>query len=229
MVTSAFPISLLDSTCIFSLGCSPPKAQARRAQADAICRAQAGDEGAFSELYAQHKSRVYSICIRMMHDPSLAEDLSQEAFLQVHRKLGTFRGESAFSTWLHRLTVNVVLMHLRKRTVPIISLDQLMTDVPEERRGREFGSRDLTQAGVVDRVAIDRAIAVLAPGYRNIFLLHDVDGFQHHEIASMEGCSLGTSKSQLHKARRALRSTLFGHAGPRLVISERLQHTSGHR
>jgi RNA polymerase sigma-70 factor (ECF subfamily) len=218
MVTSAFPISLLDSTCVSALGCSPRKAQAKLVPPDAIHRAQAGDEDAFSELYSEHKRRVYSICIRMLRDPSQAEDLSQEAFLQVHRKIGTFRAESAFTTWLHRLTVNVVLMHLRKRTVLICSLDQLMTDIPEERRGRGFGSRDLTQAGVVDRIAIDRAVAALPPGYRNIFLLHDVDGFQHHEIASMEDCSLGTSKSQLHKARRALRSTLVGHVGPRLAI-----------
>jgi RNA polymerase sigma-70 factor (ECF subfamily) len=179
----------------------------------AIGRAQAGDEDAFAELYFQHKRRVYSICMRMVHDPSLAEDLSQESFLQLHRNLGSFRGESAFTTWLHRLTVNVVLMHLRKRVLPICSLDQLMESVPEERAGRGFGKRDLTQAGVVDRLAINRAVATLAPGYRNVFLMHDVHGYQHREIASMEECSLGTSKSQLHKARRALRSALGGPSG----------------
>jgi RNA polymerase sigma-70 factor (ECF subfamily) len=150
--------------------------------------------------------------MRMVHDPSLAEDLSQESFFQLHRKLSSFRGESAFTTWLHRLTVNVVLMHLRKRVLPICSLDQLMAAVPEERAGRGFGKRDLTQAGVVDRLAINRAVATLAPGYRNVFLLHDVHGYQHREIASMEDCSLGNSKSQLHKARRALRSALGGPA-----------------
>jgi RNA polymerase sigma-70 factor (ECF subfamily) len=159
---------------------------------------------------------VYRICMRMVHDPSLAEDLSQEAFLQLHRKLQSFRGDSAFTTWLHRITVNVVLMHLRKRVLPHCSLDQLMMSVPEERAGRGFGGRDLTQAGVVDRIAIDRALANLAPGYRNIFILHDVHGFQHSEIASIEGCSLGNTKSQLHKARRALRTTLIGHAGGRV-------------
>jgi RNA polymerase sigma-70 factor, ECF subfamily len=223
MVTSAFPISLLDSTCIPALKCSPTQVQTRRVHADAICRAKAGDEDAFSELYLQNKRHVYLLCMRMVHDPSMAEDLSQEAFLQLHRKLGSFRGESAFTTWLHRLTVNVVLMHLRKRVLPICSLDQMMTSVPEQHTGRGFVRRDLILAGVVDRISIDRAVAALAPGYRNIFLLHDVHGFQHREIASMEDCSLGNSKSQLHKARRALRSTLVGHAGLRTTGSDKLQ------
>jgi len=203
----ALPISLVPSR-VPAIGNGPQMVQEQPRQTGAIGRAQAGDEDAFAELYVQHKRRVYSICMRMLHDPSLAEDLSQEAFLQLHRKLGSFRGESAFTTWLHRLSVNVVLMHLRKRVLPICSLDELMATVPEERAGRGFGQRDLTQAGVVDRLAINRAIATLAPGYRNVFLLHDVHGYQHREIASMEECSLGNSKSQLHKARRALRSAL---------------------
>jgi RNA polymerase sigma-70 factor (ECF subfamily) len=207
MVTMALPISSVPSR-VSGVSNGPQKVQGQRRQNDAIVRAQAGDEDAFAELYFEHKRRVYSICLRMVHDRSLAEDLSQEAFFQLHRKIGLFRRESAFTTWLHRLTVNVVLMHLRKRRLPICSLDELMTSVPEERAGRSFGQRDLNQAGVVDRLAINQAIATLAPGYRNVFLMHDVHGYQHHEIASMEDCSLGTSKSQLHKARRALRSAL---------------------
>jgi RNA polymerase sigma-70 factor (ECF subfamily) len=213
MVTMALPISLVPYPRVPVDGNDPPKLRPRLCQPDAVRRAQAGDEDAFSELYVQNKKRVYSICMRLVRDPSLAEDLSQEAFLQLHRKLGSFRGESAFTTWLHRLTVNVVLMYLRKRVLPICSLDQLMTSVPEEHAGRGFGTRDLTQAGVVDRLAINRALAALAPGYRNIFLLHDVHGYQHHEIASMEDCTLGNSKSQLHKARRALRTALGGPSG----------------
>jgi RNA polymerase sigma-70 factor (ECF subfamily) len=144
----------------------------------------------------------------MLRDFSLAEDLSQETFLQVHRKLATFRGDSVFSTWLHRLAVNTVLMHLRKRTLAVVSLDHLMENVPEGHPGRSFGTRDLTQAGIVDRLAIGRALATMAPGYRSVFLLHDIHGYDHREIASILKCSCGNTKSQLHKARRVLRSSL---------------------
>jgi RNA polymerase sigma-70 factor (ECF subfamily) len=147
--------------------------------------------------------------MRMVRDFPLAEDLTQETFLQVHRKLASFRGDSIFSTWLHRLAVNTVLMHLRKRALAVVSLDHLMESVPEERAGRTFGTRDLTQAGVIDRLAIERAVAAMAPGYRNVFLLHDVHGFDHGEIASLLDCSCGTTKSQLHKARRVLRGALI--------------------
>lgn len=146
--------------------------------------------------------------MRMVRDYALAEDLTQEAFLQVHRKITSFRGDSAFTTWLHRLAVNTVLMHLRKRALAVVSLDHLMEDVPEERAGRSFGARDLLQAGVVDRLDIERAIDTMAPGYRSIFLLHDIHGFDHSEIASMLKCTRGNTKSQLHKARRILRGAL---------------------
>ena len=207
-MATTFPISLLDATR------SPVSADMRFAPPaqsdpdDLLAQAQAGNPDAFAQLYFRHKKRVFSICFRMVHDVSLAEDLTQETFFRLHRNLTSFRGTSAFTTWLHRITVNVVLMHLRKRALPVVSLDEMATDVPEERAGRGFGACDLTQAGVVDRLAIERAVAALAPGYRTIYLLHDVEGFQHHEIASMYRCSLGTSKSQLHKARRALRSAL---------------------
>ena len=176
-----------------------------------LARAQVGDNDAFSELYLQHKKRVFSICLRMVHDFSQAEDLTQETFLQLHRKLASFRGDSEFTTWLHRMTVNIVLMHLRKRVLPVVSLDHLMTSLPNEHVGRGVGTRNRTQVGVVDRLAIDHAAANLAPGYRSTFLLHDIHGFQHSEIASILGCTLGNSKSQLHKARRALRRALSTH------------------
>jgi RNA polymerase sigma-70 factor (ECF subfamily) len=149
----------------------------------------------------------------IVHDFSLAEDLSQETFLQVHRKLASFRGDSAFTTWLHRLAVNATLMHLRKRVLPVISLDHLTANVPEEHMGRGFGTRDLAQAATIDRLSIARAVAALAPGYRNIFLLHDVHGFDHGEIASMLECTSGNTKSQLDRARRALRGALTAQAG----------------
>jgi RNA polymerase sigma-70 factor (ECF subfamily) len=179
-----------------------------------VSRAQVGDEDAFSELYATNKKHVFSICLRMVRDFSLAEDLTQDTFLQVHRKLASFRGDSVFSTWLHRLAVNTVLMHLRKRALAVVSLDHLMESVPEERAGRSFGTRDLTQAGVIDRLAIDSAIETMAPGYRNVFLLHDIHGFDHGEIASMLDCTCGNTKSQLHKARRAMRGALTAEVPP---------------
>ena len=208
MTTLTFPISLLESTRIPALGCRPAQAQGDRRQADAVGRAQAGDHDAFSELYVQHKKHVFSICMRMVRDFSLAEDLTQETFLQLHRKIASFRGDSVFSTWLHRMAVNTVLMHLRKHVLPVVSLDHLMENFPEERAGRSFGTRDLAQAGAIDRLTIYRAIATLAPGYRNIFLLHDVHGYDHGEIASMLECTCGNTKSQLHKARRVLRGAL---------------------
>ncbi len=220
MATSTSPVSLLNSTHNPALGCRPPQAQAIGRQTDAVARAQAGDQDAFTELYMQHKKHVFSICIRMVRDFSLAEDLTQETFLQVHRKLTSFRGDSVFSTWLHRLAVNTVLMHLRKRALTIVSLDHLMESIPEERAGRSFGTRDLTQAGVIDRLTIDRAVATMAPGYRSIFLLHDIQGLDHGEIASMLNCTCGNTKSQLHKARRVLRGALTLQAGSGSAASD---------
>ena len=208
MTTTTLPVSLLASACIPPLGCDPLKTRARLRQVDVVVRAQAGDHDAFSELYLEHKRRVFAICMRMVRDFALAEDLTQEAFLQVHRRISLFRGDSAFTTWLHRLAVNTVLMYLRKRTLPVVSLDHLMEDVSEEHAGRGFGARDLMQAGVVDRLDIEHVLATMAPGYRSIFLLHDIQGFDHPEIASMLKCTRGNTKSQLHKARRVLRSAL---------------------
>jgi len=172
-----------------------------------IARAQKGDEAAFAALYETHKRRVYSLCLRMVSDPTEAEDLSQEAFLQVFRKLSTFRGESAFSTWLHRLVVNVVLMHLRKKGLQQISLDEVDSS-HEEPVKREYGDDDRRLMGSVDRINLDRAIAELPPGYRAVFVLHDVEGYEHNEIAQIMSYSVGNSKSQLHKARLKLREWL---------------------
>ena len=137
-----------------------------------------------------------------------AEDLTQEAFLQLYRKISTFRGESAFSTWLHRLTVNVVLMHLRKKGLPSVSLEEAMEPQQEDGPRRDLGSRDTVLAGSIDRLNLERAIESLPPGYRVIFVLHDVEGYEHNEIAEMMGCSIGNSKSQLHIARLKLRDLL---------------------
>ena len=174
-----------------------------------LLRAQAGDHHAFAEIYARHKRRIYSLCLRMVTNPAEAEDLTQEAFLQLHRKITTFRGDSAFSTWLHRLTVNVVLMQLRRKGLQLISLDEAMEPGgPDEGPGRSFGAADPSLAGSIDRMTLERAVAELPAGYRLIFLLHDVEGYEHNEIATMLECSIGNSKSQLHKARLRLREML---------------------
>jgi len=134
-------------------------------------------------------------------------DLAQEAFLQLFRKISTFRGESAFSTWLHRLTVNVVLMHLRKKGLQQVSLDEPDTSQDEPVK-RDYGSDDRRLVGSVDRIGLQKAIADLPPGYRMVFVLHDVEGYEHNEIAEIMKCSVGNSKSQLHKARMKLRERL---------------------
>ena len=185
-----------------------PPAASTSPDADVLARAQAGDHYAFAQLYALHKRRIYSLCLRMVGNVAEAEDLTQEAFLQLHRKIATFRGDSAFSTWLHRLAINVVLMHLRKKGLSLISLDEAMEPTPEEGPGRSFGAPDLSLAGSIDRLALERAISDLPAGYRLIFVLHDIEGYEHNEIAAMLDCSIGNSKSQLHKARLKLRDAM---------------------
>jgi RNA polymerase sigma-70 factor, ECF subfamily len=178
-------------------------------EAEAIRLAQAGNAAAFEFLYRLHGRRVYALCLRMVGNPADAEDLMQEAFLQLFRKIGTFRGESAFSTWLHRMTVNVVLMRLRKKSLPTDSLEEAMEpDAENSAPKRDVGAPDLRLTGAVDRVNLERCIEKLPPGYRSVFVLHDVQGYEHNEIADIMGCSVGNSKSQLHKARTRLRDLL---------------------
>lgn len=177
-------------------------------EAEAIYKAQRGDGAAFATLYALHKRRVYSLCLRMLGNVAEAEDLTQEAFLQLHRKIGTFRGDSAFSTWLHRLSVNVVLMHLRKKGLPQVSLEETLEPSQQDGQRKDIGAVDLALSGSIDRVALERAVENLPPGYRLVFVLHDVEGYEHNEIAGMLDCSIGNSKSQLHKARMKLRDLL---------------------
>lgn len=166
--------------------------------------AAAGDSAAFEKLYEQHRRRVYSLCLRMLADVSLAEDLTQEVFLQVFKKIGSFRGDSAFTTWLHRLTVNQVLMHLRRRGVKLehTSEEGDFTDVVET------PLQSTRRISMVDRLALEKAISELPPGYRTVFVLHDVEGYEHEEISDLLGVTVGTSKSQLHKARMRLREFL---------------------
>jgi RNA polymerase sigma-70 factor, ECF subfamily len=174
-----------------------------------VQRAQRGDEQAFATLYQLNKKRVYSVCLRMTKDVAEAEDLAQEAFIHVFRNLNSFRGNSAFATWLYRIAVNTVLMKLRRRkSPPVLSLDEAVSsDSPSLKR--EIGKDDLSLRGAIDRIALRRAIEELPGGARQIFELHEVEGYQHHEIAEQLQCSIGNSKSQLHKAKMKMRDLLL--------------------
>ena len=163
-----------------------------------------GDLPHFDELFKLHHGRVYAVCLRMTRNTAEAEDLSQEVFFQVFRKLGTFRGKSAFTTWLHRLTVNHVLMYFRKSR----SRREQLTEDGELPARIIKGGNVLTNFPILDRLALAEAIDKLSPGYRAVFVLHDVEGLQHLEIANILGCAVGTSKSQLHKARMKMRCLL---------------------
>jgi RNA polymerase sigma-70 factor (ECF subfamily) len=172
--------------------------------------AQQGDAAAFETIFQLHSRRVYALCLRMVNDPTEAEDLAQDAFLQLFRKIHTFRGESAFSSWLHRLTANVVLMSFRRKKPQAASLDEMMRwDDDSEMPRVELGGVDPRLSGVCDRLNLQTAIEGLPDGYRLMFLLHDVHGYEHNEIAQILDCSVGNSKSQLHKARKRLRASLM--------------------
>lgn len=182
-------------------------------EAEAIRQAKDGDAAAFEYLYKANCRRVYSVCLRMIKNPAEAEDLTQQTFLQVFRKIGTFRGESGFSTWLHRVTVNIVLMHLRRRKPTEILVEELDRPGTDDEGPREHGSSDTSMIGAIERLNLMRAIRRLPSGYRQFFLLYDVLGYEHSEIAGLLGCSTGCSKSQLHKARKRLRRLLQGEPG----------------
>jgi RNA polymerase sigma-70 factor (ECF subfamily) len=174
---------------------------------EAIRRAQEGDAAGFTALYEVHSKRVYNLCLRIVKNPPDAEDLTQQVFLQVFRKIGTFRGDSGFSTWLHRVAVNLALMHLRRKKPiemnPIAASPDQGNEDPAE-----FCGRDNSMLLAIERLHLWRAIRQLPAGYKRLFLLHDLMGYQHSEIAELVGCSIGCSKSQVHRARRRLRRLL---------------------
>lgn len=188
----------------------------RSTEYSTIRQAQRGDPAAFAWLYEQHKRRVYSLCYRMVNNFAQAEELTQDTFLQVYRKLKTFRGDSAFSTWLHRITVNVVLMYIRRchSRVTEVPFEPMQESQDENPLREQIGAPDPALRASVDRVNLQRAITNLPPGYGVIFVLHDVEGYQHAEIAQLLGCSVGNCKSQLHKARLKLRKCLLGQLRP---------------
>lgn len=182
---------------------------AEMSEAKAIRLAQRGDGGAFERLYRLHSGRVYSLCLRMLRDPDEAEDSTQDVFLCVFRKIHGFRGESAFSTWLHRVAVNTVLMRLRGTKVVKTPLgEDSELDETGNKSRHELGGPDLLLEGSIDRVTLEKAIDKLPPRCKLMFVLYDIQGYAHREIAKIAGCSVGNTKSQLHKARTRLRQLL---------------------
>ena len=181
-----------------------------------VQRAAGGEAAAFEELYRRHVGRVYSVCLRMIRSAPEAEDVTQEVFVQLFRKAGTFRGDSAFTTWLHRMAVNQSLMHLRRPR----GKRERTSDNGELPERAEPGTDSARSVPVLDRIALDRAVAELPDGYRKVFLLHDVEGFCHDEVARILGCAPGTTKSQLHKARKRLRALLNKKNEPRVASED---------
>jgi RNA polymerase sigma-70 factor (ECF subfamily) len=174
-----------------------------------IRQAQEGNAEAFEQLYRRYSKRVYHLCLRMVKNEAEAEDLTQEAFMRVFRKIQTFQGKSAFSTWLHRVSVNTVLMSLRKKKRVEIPLEN--DDHYEQEPGvpRQIpGELDPALIGFFDRENLKRVFRLMPHGYKRAIVLHDVLGFEHNEIASLVNCSVGNSKSQLHKARMRMRTLL---------------------
>ncbi|MFL5575978.1 MAG: RNA polymerase sigma factor [Gemmatimonadaceae bacterium] len=177
------------------------------AEMDVIARAAAGDRRAFEGLYHDHVGRVFSLCVRMVGDRVAAEELTQDVFVRAWEKLSLFRGESAFGTWLHRLAVNVVL---HRRKAEGVRRSRFTSSDDEEEGGAAEAAGVLRQrgAGPGDRMDLEAAIAKLPPGARRVFVLHDVEGYKHEEIAEMLGVTSGGSKAQLHRARLLLREAL---------------------
>ena len=196
----------------FNLSSSNPSAANELSENEAIHLAQEGNSEGFERLYRLHSRRVYSLCLHMSKDPLEAEDFTQDAFLQAFRKIQSFRGDSLFSTWLHRLTVNIVLMGFRQRKRPKISLDEALELNEQSRKPTvEFSRPDPNLNSVIDRINLVMAINQLPRGCKKMLLLHDIQGYKHDEISRIVGCSVENSKSQLHRARMRLRRLLPSH------------------
>jgi len=184
-----------------------PKADHTSSSDYALTRAAArGDADAFEELYRLHHRRVYTLCLRMTQNEAEAEDITQDVFIVLLHKAGDYRAEASFTTWLHRMTVNQVLMHFRRR---VVKTEKTTHDGSTPIR-IVTGTENPSRMALIDRIALNQAIGHLPPGYRMVFILHDVEGFEHDQISKMLGCAVGTSKSQLHKARQRLRELLTG-------------------
>ncbi len=180
---------------------TPEGSRPDRSEVDRLIRqAQSGDQTAFETLYRVHVGRIYALSLRLVSDPVRAEELTQSAFVKAWQKLGSFRGESTFVVWLHRLTVNLMLEE--RRSEGRRSARVLVTDDDDLLQGKAPARSPET------RIDLERAIASLPSGARTVFVLHDIEGYRHEEIAEMTGLATGTSKAQLHRARRLLRKAL---------------------
>ena len=168
-------------------------------------KAAVGDVAAFEQIYWKHHRRVFGVCLRMTKNVTEAEDVTQQVFLMLFRKIGSFRGDSAFTTWLHRMTVNTTLMHFRKNK----TIKESTTETGELPDKIYSDNKKHSETNFVDRIALTRAVSELPDGYRKVFIFHDIQGYEHREIARMLGCAEGTSKSQLHKARRKLKKLMI--------------------
>ena len=185
-----------------SHGCARACDAKVRQVTELVRRAQQGDQAAFQSLYREHVGRVYALCLRLTADPVEAEALTQDAFVRAWERLASFRGESAFSSWLYRVTVNVVFLSRRserRRALRVVTT--------EDPGALESGERS-REAPAGLGIDLERAIAALPPGAREVFVLHDVEGYRHEEIAGLTGIAVGTSKAQLFRARRLLRGKL---------------------
>ena len=172
-----------------------------------VRRAAAGDDGAFKALYLKHSGRVFALCVRMSGSRQRATELLQDVFVHIWHKLGSFRGEAAFSSWIHRLTVNYVLSSVRgeQRRQSHETSD---TGGPASGRDESVPDAAVKPKSVEDAIDIENAIAALPPGARTVFVLHDIEGFRHDEIAKMTGTAEGTCRAQLHRARQLLMEKL---------------------
>jgi len=173
-------------------------------ESEAIHAAQNGDSAAFEFLYGLHSRHVYRVILRILKNESDAEDLTQQVFLSLFRKIGQFRGESRLSTWLHRVALNAAFMHLRRKRPA-----EQRTDSLDAESVSPAVFADHSMQGTTDRLDIVAAIQKLPPGCRRLFLMYVVFGYEHNEIARLVGCSVGCSKSQVHKARKRLRAQLL--------------------
>jgi RNA polymerase sigma-70 factor, ECF subfamily len=176
---------------------------ARKDELRAVQAAQRGDPFAFQRLYERYKNYVYSVCLRMCKDPHLAEDLTQEVFFHVWQKMASFKGQALFRTWLYRVTINRVLLHFRKQRIGTLSLDEETLPAVETTLSRAAG-----RAGLDDCISLRDSLAGLSPNYRNVLVLHDVEGYRHGDISQLLGITSGASRSQLHKARVKIRLAL---------------------
>lgn len=181
----------------------PSDLQGRKIEMRAIRSAQRGDPAGFQHLYEEYKTYVYSLCLRMTHDPSLAEDLMQDIFLHVWRKISSFKGTAMFRTWLYRVSVNMVLLHFRRHKMNTLSLDN------DSLSSAEIQIAESTiQPDMEEHISLRRTLGDLSPRYRRVLMLHDLHGYRHEDISHLLGITSGASRSQLHKARVKLRVAL---------------------